>query len=430
MQKNQLRPVDANRPNVWLSLSPVAFALVMGLLSRLVILVSMMLIAPIASGTGSQKLAIGDWHVLVGWDSVHYLGIATKGYEYATDGVGHNVAFFPMLPLLIKAGMMLGLSPELAGALVNNAAFLGALMVLAGWVNDRYGQTVARWAVAALAWCPFSLFGTVVYTEGLFLLCSTAALRAFDRREHAWAAFWGCVASGTRLPGLTLAPAFLWVAWKERRSWSAYLAAIAAAGGALLFSLFCWVQFHDPLAFLKVQKAWHPLGLIYGEGWLKSFVQITLGPTTWNRGHIADPLYPIAFVALCGLGWLLWRFHQRLGKSVTYYGACAIVLLLWLLAGSPLINAVMFWGGVYLLWHTRRALPPVAVVYGFFSLVMILSSGRTISVERHAYGVVSLAIAMGLLLSRRPRWGYAVLGFFALLLVSLSLRFAQHLWAG
>ncbi len=401
----------------------------MGLLSRLVILVSMMFIAPLAS-SGSTRLAIGDWHVLAGWDSVHYLGIATRGYEYAADGIGHNVAFFPMLPLLIKAGMRLGLPPDLAGVLINNAAFLGALMVLAGWVDDRYGQKVARWSVAALAWCPFSLFGTVLYTEGLFLLCSTAALRAFDRRRHAWAAFWGCLASGTRLPGLTLAPAFLLVAWKERRSWSAYLAAIASTGGVLLFSLFCWVQFHDPLAFLKVQKAWHPLGLIYGEGWLKSFVQITLGPATWNQGKIADPLYPIAFAVLCGLGWLLWRFHTRLGKRVTYYGACTIGLLLWLLAGSPLINVVMVWGSVYLLWRFRRTLPPVAVVYGFLSLALILSSGRTISAERHTYGVVSLAIAFGLLLSRHPRWGFSVLSFLAVLLVSLSLRFAQHLWAG
>lgn len=430
MQEDKLQPVDANSSKTWLPLTPWMFALVMGLLSRLVILVSMMLVAPIAAGSGSTQRAIGDWQVLVGWDSVHYLGIATRGYEYAADGIGHTVAFFPMLPLLIKAGMIVGLPPALAGAVVNNAAFLGALVVLAIWLSDRYDATIARWSVAALAWCPFSLFGTVVYTEGLFLFFSTAALRAFDRRQHGWAGLWGCLASATRLPGLTLAPAFLLIAWRERRSWAAYLAAIASTGGVLLFSVFCWVQFHEPLAFLWVQKAWHPSGLFYGEGWLKSLVQITLGPATWNKGTLVDPLYPIAVAVLCGVGWLLWRFHTRLGKRVTYCGAWAIVLLLWLLAGSPLINAVMFWGGVYLLWRFRRALPPVAVIYGLLSLAMILSSGRTISVERHTYGVVSVAIAMGLLLSRYPRWGYAVLGFFALLLVSLSLRFAQRLWAG
>jgi len=32
------------------------------------------------------------------WDSVLYNQIATLGYEYANDGKGHNVAFFPYFP--------------------------------------------------------------------------------------------------------------------------------------------------------------------------------------------------------------------------------------------------------------------------------------------------------------------------------------------
>ncbi len=427
MREETLQPATATSQRFWLPLW--GFALAMGLLSRLVIFVSMMLIVPLLPASGA-RLSVGDWRVLVGWDSVHYIGIATSGYEYAPDGIGHNVAFFPMLPLLMKVGMALGLPAALAGAIANNVAFLGALVILASWMGDRYGLAAARWSVAALAWCPFSLFGTVVYTEGLFLLFSTAALRSFEQRRHLWAAIWGSLASATRLPGLTLVPAFLLIAWRERRSWSAYGAAIASAGGVLCFSLFCWVKFQEPLAFLWVQKAWHPAGLTYGEGWLKTLVQITLGPTTWNKGTLVDPLYPLAFVILCSLGTLLWRFRKQAGRRLIYYGTCAIGLLLWLLAGSPLINAVTFWGGVYVLWRFRRTLPPVAVVYGCLSLALILSSGRTISVERHAYGVVSLAIAMGLLLSRHPRWGYPVMGFFALLLVSLSIRFAQHLWAG
>lgn len=406
------------------------FALLMGLLSRLAIASSMVLIARLTSSGASYGGALSDWRVFIGWDSLHYLGIATAGYEYADDGLGHNVAFFPVLPLLMRAGMAFGIPADLAGVLVNNLAFLGALVVLAAWVDDRYGKRCACWTVAVLAWCPFSLFGTVLYSEGVFLLFSTAALRAFDRRQHTWAAVWGCLATATRLPGMTLVPAFLWVAWKEKRPLAAYLSALAAATGILLFSLFCWIRFHEPLAFLWVQKAWQPVGLAYGEGWLKSLVQITLGPTTWNKGTIADPFYPLAFGVLCGLAYLLWQVRRTVDRRLTDCGFCAIALLLWLLAGSPLINAVMVWGGAYLIWRFRRELQPVAFTYGLFSLALILSSGRTISVERHTYGVVTVTIAMGILLSRYPRWGYVTIGFFALLLVSLSLRFAQHLWAG
>ena len=86
------------------------------------------------------------------------------------------------------------------------------------------------------------------------------------------------------------------------------------------------------------------------------------------------------------------------------------------------------WGGGYLLVRQRKPLRPVAVTYGFCSLAVILSPGRTISAERHAYGIVSLAIALGLLLAHYPRWGRATLVFFTLVLVSFAIRFSQHLW--
>jgi len=43
------------------------------------------------------------------------------------------------------------------------------------------GQQLS-WLVSA------SLFGTVIYSEGLYLLFSTAALRAFDKQQYAFVA--------------------------------------------------------------------------------------------------------------------------------------------------------------------------------------------------------------------------------------------------
>ncbi|MFW5665793.1 MAG: hypothetical protein ACOC2Z_09700, partial [Coleofasciculus sp.] len=110
------------------------------------------------------------------------------------------------------------------------------------------------------------------------------------------------------------------------------------------------------------------------------------------------------------------------------YGFYLLGILLWLLAGDPLINMIMVWGGGYLLVRQRTKLRPVAVTYGLCSLAVILSPGRTISAERHAYGIVSISIALGLLLARYPRWGWATLLFFTLVLLSFAVRFSQHLW--
>jgi hypothetical protein len=430
----------------------VIFATMMWLLSRIVITIAMLVIAPLLPAPPGGIQATVSWDVFLAWDGYFYETIAISGYDYVNDGQGHNVAFFPLFPLLVRAVMSGGFPFTVAGTMVNNLAFLGALIVLCTWVQQSHGQKVARWTTAVLAWCPFSLFGTVIYTEGLFLLLSTAALRAYDHKHYGWSALWGGLASATRLPGIALSPAFLLVAWREKRPAIAYLPSLATAGGLGLYSLYCGIRFGDMLAFLRVQQAWQPEQAFYGQGWLKMLVQISAGTANWNRGWLHDPWHPLIFVAICALGYLLWRSRSPGEKSPSSavtdwcalqspfgvrrkrlcvdkgYGFYLLGILLWLLAGDPLINMMMVWGGGYLLVQQRTKLRPVAVTYGLCSLAVILSPGRTISAERHAYGIVSIAIALGLLLARYPRWGWATVLFFTLVLLSFAVRFSQHLW--
>ncbi|MBD1923730.1 hypothetical protein H6F77_22065 [Microcoleus sp. FACHB-831] len=153
------------------------FAAAMWLLSRVVILVAMLLIAPLLPAPPGGITPTIGWEVFSCWDGGWYQIIATTGYEYINDGKQHPVAFFPLLPLLSRAVMTLGLPFEVAGTLVNNLAFFGALVLVYAWVEELHGKSAARWTTAALAWCPFSLYGTVIYTEGLFLLLQQIAIR-------------------------------------------------------------------------------------------------------------------------------------------------------------------------------------------------------------------------------------------------------------
>jgi hypothetical protein len=50
------------------------------------------------------------------------------------------------------------------------------------------------------------------------------------------------------------------------------------------------------------------------------------------------------------------------------------------------------------------------------------------STDRYAYGIVTLALIFGYQLSRYPGWGYPVLCWFSFMLLSFSVRFAQHIW--
>jgi len=65
------------------------------------------------------------------------------------------------------------------------------------------------------------------------------------------------------------------------------------------------------------------------------------------------------------------------------------------------------------------------VIYGFCGMGLILASGGIMSLSRISYGIVSLSVALGILLSRYPRWGYAAISFFTILMSMLSIRFSQ-----
>jgi hypothetical protein len=91
---------------------------------------------------------------------------------------------------------------------------------------------------------------------------------------------------------------------------------------------------------------------------------------------------------------------------------------------KEMTKVVMVFGSAYLFWYFRGQLSRVALIYGYCSVAVILSSGAILSVNRYVYGTVSASLAFGLLLSRYPRLGYAIMGFFGVLLVGFTVRFS------
>lgn len=355
------------------------FVIAMWFLSRSVIAIGMQIIAPLVCknppvyairpplGFVSGFLPKSGWELFSHWDGKWYVEIANLGYSYADDGQHHSVAFYPLFPLLMHGLTTLGMPVEVAGVLINSLAFLGALVLVYFWVEERYDAGAAKWTTAVLAWCPFSLFCTVIYTEGLFLFLTASALRAFERGEYIWAAFWGGLTTATRGPGVALIPTFLLTAWREKRPPLAYAAGFASAIGFFSFSLYCAIRFGDALAFVHVQKAW------LQPSWLEIFKDF---------------------------------FSLRL---------------------QAVSKVAMILGGGYLLWYLRKRLSITVLCFGFCSLALLINSGALQSLHRYAYGIVSLSMGLGLVLSSQPRWGYAVMTLFATFLLYMSVKFAA--WA-
>lgn len=110
--------------------------------------------------------------ILTGWDVAHFLRIASDGYAAAD-----SVAFFPGLPLLMRAGMAVGIPGHITGVLVAAAGSLAAALALL-----RMGGV---WASVAWLMAPTGVFTAVGYTESPF------AAFAFWAWERASAGRWG-----------------------------------------------------------------------------------------------------------------------------------------------------------------------------------------------------------------------------------------------
>lgn len=193
-------------------------------------------------------------------DAVYYLGIASGGYHVAPiAGAYHDYVFFPLFPLVVRFASVLTLGNiALAGVLVSNVAFLGALVVLyALMIRHLDGDTAIR-SLAFLAIAPGAVAFAMAYGESLFLLLAAGAMLAAERRRYVAMGILYGLASLTRLPGVLLAVPLLvqLIANQGRRPTRAWVSLVLGPLALLGFYGYLWVLTGDPLANLHGQAAW------------------------------------------------------------------------------------------------------------------------------------------------------------------------------
>lgn len=316
----------------------------------------------------------GTLHAFANWDGGWYASIVHHGYAFAHDGRQHNVAFFPMFPLLAAALGRVGIAWPLSGALVNNLAFLAATLLLYQYSRARLGERAAKWTVLLACALPPSLFCTVAYSEGLFIFFSVLSLAWYKRGFYLGAGLAAAAAAATRPFGIALALAVLAAALVERRRTRDVLACAIGVVGALLFPLFLALHFHDALAFIHAQSGWrHGVG-IDSAGW-----------TGVVRGAFA-------------------------GRSQDWIGIALVAV------GFPAL--VVF----------RKRFGAADMLFTVLCAAMILFAGTPLSLERLLYAIVPLLMAIGELFRRAPWLGYSAIPVSLVLLVLDSATFAHFKW--
>ena len=308
------------------------------------------------------------------WDGAWYAQIATEGYGV---GAPASTAFFPLYPMLVRLGTVLGGGPALWGVLISLVATLFSFYFLYGIAERIYNTDVARATTLTLAFFPTAFFLNAVYTEALFLLFTTGSVWAlYVRRDLLLAGLLGALAAATRNLGLLLLiPLFIeW--YRNRREFgSGGLAGILLVPvGILSYGIFLAGRFGDPMISARQQE----------DYWGRTFVSpvATLQGAWQTAGEGAGYfLRPVALFVGSSSG-------PSLEASNTLNFVFLILLLVLLVAGF-------------------FVLPPGLFLYAFFIMLLPILTPSPLfplmSLPRFMLGVFPLFLVLGHLLSRsRP----------------------------
>lgn len=210
------------------------------------------------------------------WDANWLIRVAVEGYPtgytYLTSGriTGNGLAFFPMYPLLVRLGTVLGLPADASSLLVAGVASgcAGVLIYLLG--TSLWSRRAGYVLMVLICSQPMSVVLGMGYTESLFLALLAGALLAAHRRVWWAAGALGLAAALTRPTGaavgvaLAVAAYGLWragragtITLRPRELPQAIAAAVVALAGVPAFLAWVGWRVGDWDAWFTVQtKGW------------------------------------------------------------------------------------------------------------------------------------------------------------------------------
>jgi hypothetical protein len=201
------------------------------------------------------------------WDSLWYTRVAEHGYGWSVtlpDGSVHsNLAFFPLLPWLERAGAALTpLSAQDAGLAVAWLASLAAAWGIFA-VGDRlYGRRAGVCLAVLWGALPVGIVASMAYSEALFTALAAWSLYAVLRRHWVTAGLLASLAGLTRPVGAAVVAAVwvaaaLWIRRERRAPWRLVLGVLLAPLGAAAYVLWVGRRTGGGLfGYLDVQKGW------------------------------------------------------------------------------------------------------------------------------------------------------------------------------
>lgn len=235
------------------------------------------------------------------WDTLHYQAIAERGYQ-AFDGALFTPPLFPIL--MRTLGAALGDHTLLAGIVISNLAYLGALIaVYLIACRELQDPVTARRAILFLAVFPTAFFYLAAYTESLLLLGASIALLAYPPGKWAISAASGALAALSRLVGTLVALPLAYLGTRGSRRTRAlrpFAPAAATIAAALVLPIYAWLGLGmSPLAPLAAQAGRSHGGIsLPGVNLIQAVLRLLSGEAF--MADVLDLAFLLLFV-VCGV---------------------------------------------------------------------------------------------------------------------------------
>lgn len=350
------------------------------------------------------------------WDGHWYAIAVLQTYDY------HEAvtAFFPLYPGLLWLGSrILDGQIELAGVLISNLAFLGALFLLYQLLIIDFARDVVRRALVFLALFPTAYYFSAVYSESLFLFLSVGCLLA-ARRDRWWiAGALGFFAALTRSHGILLVIPLVLMFLKQQGwhplRWQRNPIGIALVPAGLMsyFIYLGWI-WSDPLITLQAQKGWD---------------RYSANPVEAMQAGV-DAVNGCAMYDVVWLSRVDYCWADRFKASPTL-ATIRDPLWRWALSESNLIELVATIFMIVVAIAAFRLLPLAYSAYLAAGIILPLWSPSAVhplmSMHRFALALFPIVIVLALISKWRPVHAIWMV-VSALLLAFFTIQFASWFW--
>ena len=302
------------------------FSLILTVLSRL----AMFLWYVIAIGPAGSVLEC----VCGRWDNGWYTEIINGGYNLQPHahemGDAANWAFFPLVPMLIRALTLGGaLDFRLVGFIFNSLILIFAVTIGYKYImlDDGDASTAVGFSVFSICG-PYTFYYSCLYTESVFMLLTLTYLYELRRERYIAMGIVGALLSATRVTGVlmvfvTLVYVIMKHVSEKRGGIKEFLFNVLSNGrlligvclvpmGLFLYMLYLRVHMGDSLAFMRIQIAWGRTG-VYLWGYIRNLI---------TSGSYVDFHYFLVFIFIITVA--VYQFRRKAYEALPYFFPCLI----------------------------------------------------------------------------------------------------------